>query len=138
MYTADMIKVHSWPDLEDLSDGRWQRTWAIQFLADVPDQEGLDGLALRIRQNLVAFMEGNHDGQAVAPDLAVCLCRHSPREIQARLSARYDAWADEWFPAAWHMFEQIDQHLGPIDTIEGQPRDNWPPWNLRRYHTNGN
>jgi hypothetical protein len=134
IYSAKFIKTHTWPVPELMVDGRWHRVWTIR-LKEKP-RLALERLSSAITQDVVRHLEHNSQPHTLGADFVISLSRGASREIVATLRTQEDGWSDELLFASWRMFEDIDQMLGTIETIDGQPRDNWPPWNQQQSASN--
>jgi hypothetical protein len=135
-YNAKRIRKHTWPVPIRMPDGKWARAWMIQLQAPPPAAPAVETLSAVITQEIVQFLaaadKALHDLQN---EFAVSLEWVNLQEIKASLITETADWPDELLVGAWRLFEDIDQMLGTIATIDGQPRDHWPPWNLRSGRT---
>jgi hypothetical protein len=129
-YGLSNITINPWPQVERLPDGTWRRVWRFVLGEDIAPGVELDALSSSIGEQIVA------DLRAVDPrlsdikrdDLSVCLQRIAPCEITATVLTRQDGWSDEFYFATYQLFKYVDERVGTIDTIEGQPKDAWRPW----------
>jgi hypothetical protein len=131
-YSPESIKVHNWPAPQLMPDGKWHRTWTIRLKSNLPETIDLGASSSSITKEILDYLgEADSRLQNLGDDLALSLQLTGPREVMASMLTRQADCSDELLFAAWRMFEAVDQMLGTIETIDGQPRDNWPPWNLR-------
>jgi len=129
-YSVSAITTNRWPQVKQLANGTWERVWHLVLTENIPRSEELSTLSLHIGKQIVA------DLRAADPrlsgieqdDVVVHLCRMAPREIAAIVLTKQDGWSDEYYLATYRLFEYVDEKIGAIDTIEGQPRDSWRPW----------
>jgi hypothetical protein len=99
-------------------------------------------LSTRITNEIVAYIETETLGrqqQEPSPsdfkdDIQVILRLTGPRQIIAAMITIGDGNWDEYMYAAWHMLRSIDSIIGDIETIDGHPRQNYPPWILEHSH----
>jgi hypothetical protein len=131
-YNSQRISKHTWPVPVQMADGKWARVWMIQLKAPPPAAPAVETLSAVITQEIGQFLAGADKRlEDLQNELVISLQRANPQAIRAALITDRDDWPDELLFAAWRLFEDIDRMLGTIDTIDGQPRDHWPPWNLR-------
>ena len=135
-YDAQLISKHTWPVPAQMPDGKWERAWMVKLAAPPPAPTAMEALSAVLTQEVVQFLAGADRRLAdLTNELVISLEWVNPQEIKAALLTDSGGWPDELLVAAWRLFADIDQMLGTIDTIDGQPRDRWPPWNLRSEHT---
>lgn len=114
-----------------MPDGKWQRVWTIRLKDNPAISATIEAFSSEITKDIVEYLSGSDSRlQSLRDDLAISLQLAGPREINAALTTKEGDWPDELLFASWRMFEDIDRMLATIDTIDGQPRDDWPPWNL--------
>jgi hypothetical protein len=119
-----------------MPDGKWERVWIIKLKAPPPAPTAMETLSAVITQEIVQFLaDADRRLADLQNELIIWLQWANPLEIRAALLTEAGDWPEELVVAAWRLFEDIDQMLGTIDTIDGQPRDRWPPWNLRSGRT---
>jgi hypothetical protein len=110
-YDADKIVIHNWPEAIQLSDGKWARNWDITFkqswktskISEVSDELSYQGFSVRIS----FIQEKKYSFQIITDDWS---------------------WEDYLYFNTYKMFEEINDLIGEIETIQGQPRDCWDPW----------
>jgi hypothetical protein len=106
------IVVHNWPKLEETPDGTWRRRWDIVLQESVLKP-------LRISELERELSTGEAQvGIQLEGDRKV---------IMEVITARW-GWDDDLYFYSYRLLKQIDETLGTILTIQGQPRDVWNPW----------
>lgn len=111
-YNAQGLVYNPWPPLEHLSDGRWQRVWRIRLTGPVPCGLQLDVLSAHMSET----------------DCMVSVQPIGERELTVTVLTKEHGWSDVFYFATYRMFAKIDECIGTIESIEGQPRDMWRPW----------
>jgi hypothetical protein len=111
-YSGEGLVLNTWPQLEPTKDGRWRRVWTIMFAADLPPQLPLEEVSAGLCE----------------ADFSVRLKQIGRREILATVLTQEWGWADHFYFASYRMLKAIEEKIGMIDTIQGQPRDLWRPW----------
>lgn len=129
-YGLNSITINPWPEVEHLPDGTWARVWQFVLKEDVSPAVGLRALSATIGERIVADLRAVDQRLAdlEQDDFIVCLRRVAPCEIVATVLTKQDGWSDEFYFATYQLFRYIDELVGTIDLIEGQPRDSWRPW----------
>jgi len=133
-YDTKLIRKHTWPVPAQMPDGKWERVWMIKLKAPPTVSTAMETLAAVITQEVVQVLAvADRRLEDLQNELVIALEWVSLQDIRAALITEIADWPDELLFAAWRLFEDIDQMLGTIDTIDGQARDQWPPWNLRSW-----
>jgi hypothetical protein len=132
-YNAQLIKTHTWPVPQQLPDGRWRRAWTIRLKEEPLVSTAMEVLSSEITQEVVQYLtERDRRLESLKDDLVISLEFTKSQGIIAGLITEEGGWPDELLFAAWRLFQDVDRILGTIDTIDGQGRDRWPPWNFRQ------
>jgi hypothetical protein len=135
-YDARQVTPHSWPPPEQMPDGKWMRTFAIRLREDAILATTLGELSSLVTEDVVAYMDAEGVAPTLRDDVVISMDFTDPddkRQVRAVIVSRLDGWDDLLFAVAWRMFEDVDEMLGTICTIEGDVRDAFPPWSLQRH-----
>ncbi len=120
-YSADDIIINNWAELKQTSDEKWSRIWNILLQQTIPetvDYETIsDFLCHKDFSVQVNISEANH--------------------LIVTVTTERWGWDDELYFATYRMFEEIEQLLGKIYTIQGESRDKWSMWLWRRKTEDG-
>lgn len=110
--SAEDIVIHNWAELIQTPDQKWRRLWDIKLKKTIPETIDFKSVSQALShedfQVYVEVSDGNHVKVSVTTD-------------------RW-GWEDDLYFATYRMFQEIDHIFGTIDTIQGQDRDFWPPW----------
>jgi hypothetical protein len=121
-YSTENIIINKNPELQQLSDGKWQQIWGIVLKKPISKTINLTNIS----QNL-----SNKDF-----DLNVQIQVTKGKYLKVYTTFDRDTnpyHHDHSLFAAYKMFEDIEQLLGAIDTIEGQKMENrWSPYRNRK------
>lgn len=115
-YDGRSIVIHNWPDLHETDAGRWLRVWEIR-LVDPASNDDVAGLGQKLS-------EAGRDVEFALGD--------DHTWIEMSVETEEWGWDDPMYFFTYDLFEQVDAAIGPIDTVQGQPRDDWDPWLTRR------
>jgi hypothetical protein len=111
-YQPDQLFRTAVPQWKCRDDGTWIRDWEIR-LVDAADAEHLVGL-----ERL-----GGGGIQVVA------IVSSDRRTLRLETATRLNPYTDEvFYAAAYRMLRSIDEYVGRIELIQGQPRDAWQPF----------
>jgi hypothetical protein len=114
-YRKDQIIRVAVPQWHRRADGRWIREWLVQ-LVGAPPADWSTRLAQFPGDGMETIATLDADGRTLH---ITCLTELEPL-------------SDEMFlVAAYRMLERIDQGIGQIEQIQGQPRDVWQPFRTR-------
>ena len=104
--------------------------WRFVLKEAAPPRVELTSLSSHISEQIIADVRaaGQRLSDIGQHDLAICLQQIAPCEIIATVLTRQDGWSDEFYYATYRLFTYINECVGTIDTIEGQPRDSWRSW----------
>ena len=129
-YSLSDITINPWPPVQRLPDGTWERVWRFVLKEAAPPRVELTSLSSHISEQIIADVRaaGQRLSDIGQHDLAICLQQIAPCEIIATVLTRQDGWSDEFYYATYRLFTYINECVGTIDTIEGQPRDSWRSW----------
>lgn len=113
-YSGVVLVKNAWPEWRPVGDGAFVRRWkfelerALQEDFLIPDDLGDDDIE-------VTVSTGERD-----------------TELIATTATRQNAWSDQVFFFAFHrLFERMEERFGRLKSIQGQPRDEWPPFRRR-------
>lgn len=111
-YRSDQILRVAVPQWHRANDGRWTRDWSVR-LADRPNAEARRNLHDLSEEGIQVVAEVDNDGHT----------------LHLRTTTDRDAFSDEiYFVAAYRMLRRIDENVGRIESIQGQPREWWQPF----------
>lgn len=111
-YRGDQILRVAVPQWNRTSDGQWSREWALR-LVDAPSADARRKLSELSEDGIRVVAEFEDDG----------------RTIRLRTTTDRNAHSDEiFFAAAYRMLRRVDEEVGRIESIQGQPRDWWQPF----------
>lgn len=126
-YSSVELAPIRWASLEQLPDGSSKWTWNIRLHSRPNTSASWEQVSLAIKQSIV-----EHVDPSLEADLSISLTLHDLTHLTATMHTTRSGWADELVIATGYMFDDIDRMVGTIETIEGQPRNMWPPWTLRK------
>ena len=110
----EKIIVVPWPKPVQLDDGRWHRRWNVVLVegSERRDAEAVFRDAMATFENNVAL---SVEGRRVEVDVYT---RRWPLE-------------DDLFFYNFRVLKCVEDVLGEIELIEGEPRNKWRPWRVR-------
>jgi hypothetical protein len=111
-YRKDQIVRVAVPAWRRDGDRRWIREWVVQLVVPPPSDW---------RTRLTKCEQAGVETAAeLLPD---------GRTLHLTCATELDPFSDELFlVAAYRMLQRIDEHVGEIALIEGQPRHVWQPF----------
>jgi hypothetical protein len=117
-YSAESIIPVRWPPLVRLASGAWQRVWHVIFC-----NKSVDSATLRDASVLLSKEQ-----------FSVAVVSTGPGAVSVTVQTEEDGASDEIFLANYRMLARLEEIVGEIELIEGQPRNQWRPWHrfLRR------
>ncbi|PQO40135.1 hypothetical protein [Blastopirellula marina] len=114
-----------WPLCAEGEDGKWHCTWTFEVAASPAAAIDFD----RLGEEFTAILSG------VAQQVTRCATlQYATRissvgtSIYVHVTTLYHIVGPEYRHATIEMFKLVERHLGPIKTIEANPREIWPPW----------
>lgn len=113
-YLSDQILRVAIPQWRRAPDGLWSRDWRVR-LVNPPDTEAQRALCDLSDESVRVVANIEEDG----------------RTIHLQTTTNRDALTDEIFLiAAYRMLCRIDEDVGCIASIQGQPREWWQPFRI--------
>lgn len=115
-YSADMIIVNKFPKLKELPNGKKEEIWEIVLKTTISEETNLQDISQKLShedfQVAVEVEQGKY--------LNVCVTTIRDPNPYGHDHTLFDIY---------RMFENIEQLLGKIDTIQGQKiEDRWSPF----------
>lgn len=110
-YNLNSITLPKWPELVQISEERWQRTWKIKLNEPLVNNEKVTML-----QNVLSNDE-----------ISVVI-RSSGEEVEVVVTTLRWGWDVDLIANSYQILESINNQLCEIKTIQDQPRNIWPPW----------
>lgn len=111
-YRKDQIVRVAIPDWRRDKDGKWLREWDVRLVVPPPPEWS------------TRLTECGQAGVETAAELLA-----DGRTIHLTCATELNPFTDELFlVGAYRMLQCIDQRVGRIELIQGQPRDLWQPF----------
>jgi hypothetical protein len=111
-YSANELRPVAFPRWQRGSDGVWARDWTIRLTRPIDD----DG-----RAKLHTLSDDSVSVDAVIAD--------DGQSLRLRTTTTGEAQSDEiFFWAAYRMLRRLNDEIGDIELIQGQPRVWWQPF----------
>ena len=111
-YDGRQIRPIAFPQWQVSPEGGWTRDWAITFAQPITDTGRTAPATL--------------SDDTMTVDAVV---HADARSLQVRTRTTGDAFSDAiFFESAYRLLRRLNDHVGTIETIRGQPRDWWFPF----------
>lgn len=114
-YSADSIFIMNWPACHQTPDKKWRRIWSIEL-----EQAPTDATLLRRAE------------QALSNDEVSVQITNVDKSLTMKVVTGRWCLEDDLIGYAWDILEGVNDIVGKIDTIQGQERDRWSPWQRRQ------
>ncbi|MGK7877244.1 MAG: hypothetical protein AB4426_29295 [Xenococcaceae cyanobacterium] len=117
-YSADDIIINKNPELQQLSNGKWKQVWDIVLKKTISETINLKDISKKLSHEDFDF------------DVQVQITKGKYLKVCVTLSRDTNPYHhDHSIFAIYRMFENLEQLLGSIDTIQGQKtEDRWSPY----------
>lgn len=117
-YNADDITVDKWAELKPISDDRWEQVWDIVLKKPITETINLEDISQELSHEEIEL------------DVRIKVREGKYLTVYVTFSRVPNPYYhDNRVFAIYKMFEDIEQLLGPIDTIQGEKKEErWSPY----------